>query len=458
MASKAAAGGRPVRQVVLFSFLLCCIGTVIGSAVILSNPATATGPLTVSLTFDDGSADQMTAQQLLKNHGMAGTFYINSSFVGSSGSMTRANLETLNANGHEIGGHSFNHPALISVSAAEANRQICTDRNTLLSWGFEVTSFAYPFSDFNPSVKSTVQTCGYNTARAVGGLLSPISCGDCPAAEPIPPADLYATRTPDDVNTTWTLQDLKNTVTRAEANGGWLALNFHHICDACDPPSIRADVLDEFLAWLRPRSGSTSQTTVKTVQQVVTGSVKPPVTPTPPPAPGDSGVNTVRNASLETVSPENATLPQCFNSSGYGTNKVTYSRVNDSHSGDFGERVMMISRTDGDAKLMTLMDLGECSSQVTRGRKYELSAWYKSNVEVFFTLHKRNANGEWSYWTQSPRFAPAPEWTRATWISRTPADAVAVSFGLTVDSVGTMTVDDYGFEDVQVSSLRPRPK
>jgi hypothetical protein len=126
---------------------------------------------------------------------------------------------------------------------------------------------------------------------------------------------------------------------------------------------------------------------------------------------------------------------------------VTYARVHDAHSGDFGERVTMTSRTDGDAKLVTLMDLGECSSQVASGRSYMLSAWYKSNVEVFFTLQKRNAIGEWSYWNQSPRFAPASRWTRATWISPTPADAIALSFGLTIDNVGTMTTDDYGFAD-----------
>ena len=59
---------------------------------------------------------------------------------------------------------------------------------------------------------------------------------------------------------------------------------------------------------------------------------------------------------------------------------MTYTRVNDAHSGNFGERVTMTSRKDGDAKLVPLMDLGECSSQVASGRNYEVSAWYKSNV------------------------------------------------------------------------------
>jgi hypothetical protein len=155
----------------------------------------------------------------------------------------------------------------------------------------------------------------------------------------------------------------------------------------------------------------------------------------------------------------NANLPECFDSDGYGNNKVTYSRVSDAHSGNFGEQVTVTSRTDGDAKLVPLMDLGECSSQVSAGRTYEVSAWYTSNVEVFFVLHKRDAIGQWSYWTHSPRIAPASVWTRATWISPpSPADAVAVTFGLTIDSVGTLITDDYGFAETQVSSLQGRPQ
>jgi peptidoglycan/xylan/chitin deacetylase (PgdA/CDA1 family) len=459
---KAAPDDRHALKVGPRGSFLGCIGLVvfivIGSGLILSTPASAsaTRPLTVSLTFDDGLADQMTAQQLLKKHGMVGTFYVNSSFIGLPGYLTRADLETLKAYGHEIGGHSVSHLSLTSLSAGEANRQICADRNTLLSWGYAVTSFAYPFSDFNPSVKSTVQACGYNTARAVGGLRSPHSCSECSAAEPIPPVDLYATHTPDDIDTTWMLQDLKNTVIRAETNGGWLALNFHHVCDACELRSIRAGVLDQFLAWLQPRSGPTMRTTVKTVQQVVTGGVKPTVTPTPPPPPGDPGVNTVRNASLETVSSVNANLPRCFSSAGYGTNNASYRRVKDAHSGSFGERLTVTSRTDGDAKLVPLMDLGECSSQVAAGRNYQVSAWYKSNVPVFFTLFKRNAIGQWSFWTQSPHIAPASRWTRASWISPPlPVDALAVSFGLTIDRVGTLTTDDYGFADIALPAPAP---
>lgn len=402
----------------------------------------------MSFTFDDGLANQMVAQQLLKKYGMAGTFYINSGFIGLPGYMTRADLQTLKANGHEIGGHTVSHQSLITLPPGEANRQICQDRNTLLSWGYSVTSLAYPFADFNASTKTIAQQCGYNTARAVGDIWSPRSCADCDPAERIPPVDKYETRTPDEIDLSWTLQDLKNSVTRAERNGGWLAYNLHHVCDNCVFESIRPLVLEQFLTWLKPRSSILIRTTVKKVNQVVTGAAKPAVPPTAPLPPGAPGVNTARNPSLETVNATNPNLPDCWNSGGFGTNVATYARVPDAHSGAFAQRITMSSRTDGDAKLIQTFDLGHCTSSVTVGRSYEVSSWYKSNVPVFFTLYKRDPVGQWTYWTQSPRLAAAAGWTRAAWVSPpVPSGAVAVSFGLTIDSVGTLTTDDYGFAD-----------
>lgn len=455
MRTKVAPGDRPThrgRGGAALVLLGLAVSVLMVSALLFPTAATesSTRPLTVSLTFDDGRANQMIAQQLLNNHEMVGTFYINSSSIEvPGGHMTRRDLEALKASGHEVGGHSANHLSLSSMSADEVRRQVCTDRNTLLSWGHAVTSFAYPFSDRNPSVRSIVEECGYNSARTVGDLRSPRGCTECPATEPIPPLDAYVIRTAADVNEDWTLEDLKNTVTKAEMNGGWLTFIFHDVCDGCDPRSIRASVLDQFLTWLQARSGS--GTHVDTVQRVVTGSVKPPVAP-PPPSPAEPpGVNTVRNPSLEIESSVDGNLPHCFDSAGYGDNRVVFSRVDDAHSGSFAERVTVTSRADGDAKLLQLMDLGECSSRVTSGKNYEVSVWYKSDVGVSFRLFKRNEIGQWTFWTNSPPIAPASVWTRAAWISPTPpADARGMSFGLAIDSVGTLTTDDYGLAEISV--------
>jgi len=419
--------------------------------------ASVAHPLQVTFTFDDGVTDQMQAKTLLEKYGMVGTFYVNSANIGMPGFMTRADLDALKAGGHEIGGHTVSHQNLLTLSADEQNRQICQDRSTLLSWGYAVSSFAYPFVEFDSTTKSIVQHCGYNSARSAGDLRTPFSCGTCPAAETVPPADAYAVRTPDDVESNWTLANLQSVVQRAEQTGGWVPFNLHHICATnCPAESITPTLFGQFLAWLKPRSASSIRTTVRTVQQVVGGAVKPAVAPTPAPPPGAPGVNTVQDASLETVSATNPNVPACFTSTGYGANTVTVSRVNDAHSGSWASRIVMSSRTDGDAKLVPSFDLGQCSSQVAQGRTYQVSAWYKSDVPVFFTLYKRNAVGQWAYWTQSPRLAASSTWTRATWLSPVPpADAVAASFGLTIDSVGTLTTDDYGFADTTAAPAPP---
>jgi peptidoglycan/xylan/chitin deacetylase (PgdA/CDA1 family) len=419
--------------------------------------ASALRPLRVTFTFDDGAADQLLGQQLLERYGMAGTFYINSSFIGMPGYMTRANLDQLKARGHEIGGHTVSHQDLPTLSADEQNRQICQDRNTLLSWGYAATSFAYPFAEFDAVTKAAAQQCGYNSARAVGDLVSPFSCSDCAPAETVPPADRYEVKTPDGVESNWTLAHLQALVFRAEQTGGWLPFNLHHICTTgCPVESISPVTFERFLAWLRPRSTPSINTTVRTVQQVLGGAVKPAVTPAAAPAPGAPGVNTVRNASLETAGTVFPNVPACFTSAGFGTNTATVSRVTDAHTGSFASHIAMTSRTDGDAKIIPTFDLGQCSSQVAQGRTYEVSAWFKSNVQTFFTLYKRNAIGQWNYWTQSPRIAPSATWTQATWVAPAPpVDAVAASFGLTIDSVGALTVDDYGFADTTPVAAPP---
>ena len=164
----------------LLSIAAALLGAVFVVLVPIQADASALRPLSVTLTFDDGVADQIVGQQLLQQHGMVGTFYINSSFIGLPGYMTRAQLDDLEAHGHEIGGHTVSHQLLTSLSADEQNRQICQDRDTLLSWGYDVTSFAYPFAEFDATTKSIVSQCGYNSARAVGDLYSSHNnCSDC---------------------------------------------------------------------------------------------------------------------------------------------------------------------------------------------------------------------------------------------------------------------------------------
>jgi Big-like domain-containing protein len=186
---------------------------------------------------------------------------------------------------------------------------------------------------------------------------------------------------------------------------------------------------------------------VQTVNQVIGGSVQSAVTaPTVPPA--GPGVNGVANASLETADPNNSGFPYCWvPSTGAGTT-ASYAVTSGAHIGSAGETVTVSAFTAGDAKLITKQDLGQCAPTVIAGDSYVASGWYKSTVPTRFVFWYRDGNGGWHYWTQSPQFAASSGWSQATWsTAAVPAAATALSYGMDIAGVGTLTTDDYSLAD-----------
>ena len=109
-------------------------------------PAAARAQTVVSLTFDDGIKTQMQIRSSLTSHGMRGTFFINSGTIGTgSYNMTWADVDALNADGNEIGGHTVDHKRLTDLTASEQRAEICNDATTLRSHGYTINNFAYPY-------------------------------------------------------------------------------------------------------------------------------------------------------------------------------------------------------------------------------------------------------------------------------------------------------------------------
>jgi len=406
----------------------------------------------VSLTFDDGDADQLAAAQILHRYRLAGTFYIITGAIGSPGYLTRANLRQLAAAGNEIGGHTVSHLRLPALSTAEARRQVCTSRSILARWGYRVTSFAYPGGAFNPRVKAIVRSCGYRSARTTVGLRSP-GCPGCARAESIPPAHPMAVRTPGEVDTSWTLSDLKSLVTATErGGGGWLPLVFHHVCGKsdCGELAIPATELDAFARWLaqRQRLG----TVVRTVGQVIGGPARPiiRVAPAAPhgiidPSLEHTETGRLVPASLDAAGP-GWTLPRCWMSGGYGDNHAAWRHVTGAHAGRWAERVTITGYHSGDAKLLPRFDLGQCSLPVRPGQAYTLGTWYQSSASTQYAVYYRTWSGRWVYWRSSPFFPASPGWAHASWTTpRLPAGATGLSFGLALSANGSLTTDSYSF-------------
>jgi len=213
----------------------------------------------VSLTFDDGDADNYSVRSVLAENNLHATFYVVSGFTNSDGYMTDAQLHDLYNDGNEIGGHTLNHTNLTEVRGAELKREICQDRSNLAAYGFNVTSFAYPFGHYDEEAKKAVIDCGYGNARGVSG-----------GSESIPPRDAYALRAMPYIVSDTRFPKMIRYVTGVEKDGnGWAIFVFHHVCDSCDKYAVNLETFSKFAQWLAEQQSN--GLVIKTVGEVLSG-------------------------------------------------------------------------------------------------------------------------------------------------------------------------------------------
>ncbi|MEU7879607.1 polysaccharide deacetylase family protein [Microbispora bryophytorum] len=239
--------------------------------------ARAAGVPTVVLTFDDGTADHLAVAKMLSRRGLKGTFYVSSGRLGKRGYLSVAALRAIAKQGHEIGGHTLQHPHLPEMFDAAQQTQICDDRRTLLKMGFAVRSFAYPFGALDEASKRIAMSCGYNSARDINGLYRPDSCRACPVTETIPPADLAAVRATSQTRLPRTARTLREFVTRAQREGGpgMVTFVFHEIKN--EPRDKYATAPKEFAAFIDwvAQQRKAKKIDVRTLGDLVGGSVSP---------------------------------------------------------------------------------------------------------------------------------------------------------------------------------------
>lgn len=248
----------------IFMALLLAACNSIANAQPTGIPPRKPQPTIVSLTFDDGKADNFDVEPLLKANGLHATFYISTELTGTPGYMTWDQLKILQEDGNEIGGHTLNHTSVRGLDAEALKSQICDDRMNLLDRGFKAVSFAYPFGSYDENAKKMAKDCGYASARAVRG-----------GPDTIPPTDLYAlVGLPYIVDDT-RLGKIERYVTETRRNGeDWVILIFHHVCDSCDYFSVKPDVINGFIPWLAQQQ-SKGNVKVMTIGEVILGNVSP---------------------------------------------------------------------------------------------------------------------------------------------------------------------------------------
>jgi peptidoglycan/xylan/chitin deacetylase (PgdA/CDA1 family) len=222
----------------------------------------------VSLTFDDGDADNYDVRDILRENELHATFYVSSELMNTPGYMTEEQLQGLYADGNEIGGHTLTHTKLSEVTGFELKRQVCQDRINLLNYGFEVTSFAYPYGYYDDQAKQVVEECGYISARIVTDGPEAITVTDRFALQAMP----YIV---DDT----TFSKMFRYVQQVEAEGGgWAIFVFHHVCTGCDKFAVDYETFSRFAAWLNKQQKNNGLV-IKTIDEVMGGETQAGVVP-----------------------------------------------------------------------------------------------------------------------------------------------------------------------------------
>ena len=220
----------------------------------------------VSITFDDGWGTQFTnARPLMNARGFKGTYYLISQSVRDSYSccLNVAQVQTLKADGNELGSHSVTHPDLTSLTPAALDSELRDSKAYLEStFGVSVPTFASPYGLFNPTVLSAIRSV-YRVHRGVTAGLAD--------------ADSYVDQLPSYiVHNTTPVAAVKAIIDSAIAQKKWAILTFHDIVTAGASTDIQYNRADftAILDYLR-----TKRVPVVTMSQGVAnlnGRITPP--------------------------------------------------------------------------------------------------------------------------------------------------------------------------------------
>ena len=122
----------------------------------------------LTFSYDDNVRDNIRLVQILNQHGMKGTFNLNSGLYGEIPRyMSGEEITELFANSpHEIALHSHTHPFLTQLPAGVAAYEILHDREALeTQFDCFVRGMAYPNNSYNDEIVSLLRACGVVYAR-----------------------------------------------------------------------------------------------------------------------------------------------------------------------------------------------------------------------------------------------------------------------------------------------------
>lgn len=127
---------------------------------------------TLTLSYDDGVAQDKRLIEIMSKYGLKGTFNLNSGMFGkvatqNTGRMTADEaLKLYTESGNEVAVHGYKHLSLADVDSAVAINDVIEDRKVLESlFGRVVKGMAYANGSYNDSVVEQLKLCGIHYSR-----------------------------------------------------------------------------------------------------------------------------------------------------------------------------------------------------------------------------------------------------------------------------------------------------
>ena len=122
-------------------------------------------PKCLTMSYDDGSADDRRLVSIFDKYGIRGTFHLNSGNLDHGGRLTSAELPELFKN-HEISCHSVTHPFLERIPRDEAVAEILNDRRNLeAACGYVVRGMSYPYGSYTEELIKNLRSVGMEYSR-----------------------------------------------------------------------------------------------------------------------------------------------------------------------------------------------------------------------------------------------------------------------------------------------------
>jgi hypothetical protein len=133
----------------------------------------------LTLSYDDGVEQDVRLIEIMKKHGLKGTFNLNSGLYKDPGvtyepgtihrRMSKAEVDHLyTENGMEVAVHGLHHPFLEQLPVSQCLQEVMQDRANLEEqFGVLVRGMAYPFGTYNDQVVEILRMAGIVYSRTV---------------------------------------------------------------------------------------------------------------------------------------------------------------------------------------------------------------------------------------------------------------------------------------------------